>query len=318
MSITRRDAVASLLLAAALPSRLRAQETHPLALGRPHTDFIQSQLAPSRVLGASNSQPGVTGTPLSYDAKGTRAVTVVFRFPANWSMTRPHYVNSDQEFLVLDGELEINGERYRSGDYAYLPAGFAHQSRSSGPGATLINFYEGEHLAFYEPTPAGMYKPEKLIRRLATEDMRWTRARDLALTSLGPDVRQKLLRHDPATGECTWLVEVAADRVGQREPQRSKVVHAAVEESFVLSGEVATPRGTMRRGAYVWRAPGQPRGPYGSRTGYQLLIRSKGGALATTASGSPEAPAWGANYDPQITASMRSFAFGTPDPAARY
>ncbi|MEY3136421.1 MAG: hypothetical protein RL580_153, partial [Pseudomonadota bacterium] len=63
MHITRRDAVAGLLLAAALPPRLHAQEAHPLALGRPHTDFIQSQLAPSRVLGASNSQPGVTGTP---------------------------------------------------------------------------------------------------------------------------------------------------------------------------------------------------------------------------------------------------------------
>jgi hypothetical protein len=318
MHITRRDAVASLLLAAALPPRLRAEEAQPLALGRPHTDFIPSQLAPSRVLGASNSQPGVTGTPLSYDAKGTRAVTVVFRFPANWSMTRPHYVNSDQEFLVLDGELEINGERYRTGDYAYLPAGFAHQSRSSGPGATLINFYEGEHLAFYEPTPAGMYKPEKLIRRLATKNMRWTRAKDMALTSLGPNVRQKLLRHDAATGEHTWLVEVAADPAGQREPQRSKVIHAAVEESFVLRGEVATPRGTMRSGAYVWRAPGQPRGPYGSRTGYQLLIRSKGGALATTISGAMENVTWSAPYEPQISAAMRNFAFGTIDPNKPY
>ena len=318
MHITRRDAVAGLLLAAALPSRTRAQEAHPLALGRPHTDFIQSQLAPSRVLGATNSQPGVTGTPLSYDAKGTRAVTVVFRFPANWSMTRPHYVNSDQEFFVLDGELEINGERYRAGDYAYLPAGYAHQSRSSGPGATLLNFYEGEHLAFYEPTPTGMYKSEKLIRRLATTEMRWTRAKDLALTSLGTDVRHKLLRHDPDTDEHTWLVEVAADPAGRREPQRPKVVHSAVEESFVLQGEVATPRGTVRSGAYVWRAPGQARGPYGSRTGYQLLLRSKGGALATTASGSAEAPAWNASYDPQIAASMRAFAFAPLDPTKRF
>ena len=318
MHITRRDAVAGLLLAAALPSRLRAQEVHPLALGRPHTDFIQSQLAPSRVLGASNSQPGVTGTPLSYDAKGTRAVTVVFRFPANWSMTRPHYVNSDQEFLVLDGELEINGERYRAGDYAYLPAGFAHQSRSSAPGATLINFYEGEHLAFYEPTPAGMYKPEKLIRRLATSEMRWARAKDLALTSLGSEVRQKLLRDDPGTGERTWLIQVAADPMGRDEPRRPKIVHKAVEESFLLSGEVATPRGIMQSGAYVWRAPGQTRGPYGSRTGYQLLMRRKGGALATTPSGAPESPAWQATYDPQISSSMRSFAFAPLDSGKRY
>lgn len=318
MHITRRDAVTSLLLAAALPPRLRAEEPYPLALGRPHTDFIQSQLAPSRVLGASNSQPGVTGTPLSYDAKGTRAVTVVFRFPANWSMTRPHYVNSDQEFFVLEGELEINGERYRTGDYAYLPAGFAHQSRSSGPGATLLNFYEGEHLAFYEPTPAGMYLPEKLIRKQVTEDLPWQPARDLSFNSLGPEVQEKRLRHDASTGESTWLIEVAADSAEAAGSLRPVVAHAVVEEMYVLQGEIATPRGTMSSGAYTWRAPGMPRGPWASRTGHRLLVRSRRGALATKRSAEAAPVVWDAPYDPVIPENMRSFAFGARDPATRY
>jgi len=159
-------------------------------LGRPHIDFIQSQLAPSRVLGATNSQPGVSGTPLSHDSKKTRAVTVVFHFPPNWSMTQPHYVNSDQEFFVLDGELEINGTLYRRGDYAYLPAGLAHTCRSSGPGATLLNFYEGEHLAFYEPTPAGMYLPEKFTRKLVADEQPWQASREPAFATLRLRVRE--------------------------------------------------------------------------------------------------------------------------------
>ena len=317
MIINRREALAGLMAAAAVRP-LQAQDGHPLALGRPHIDFIHSQLAPSRVLGASNSQPGVTGTPLSYDAKGTRAVTVIFRFPQNWSMTRPHYVNSDQEFYVLDGELEINGTLYRRGDYAYLPAGLAHQSRSSGPGATLLNFYEGEHLAFYEPTPAGMYLPEKLIRKLASEELPWQRSRDPAFATLGPGVNEKRLRHDPATGESTWLIDVEADDAADSGPLRPVVRHEAVEEIYVLRGDIATPRGVMSAGAYTWRAPGQPRGPWGSRTGYQLLVRSRRGALATKRADDAVRVVWNAPYDPVIPENMRSFALGTLDPAKLY
>jgi len=317
MNINRREATLGLVaLAGARP--LAAQVEHPFALGRPHIDFIQSQLVPSRVLGASNSPPGVTGTPLSYDAQGTKAVTVIFRFPKDWSMTRPHYVNSDQEFYVLEGELEINGTRYLRGDYAYLPAGLAHQSRSSGPGATLLNFYEGEHLAFYEPTPAGMYRPDKLIRKQVADELPWQRSRDPAFATLGPGVREKRLRHDPATGESTWLIEVGADTAEATDPLRPVVTHAVVEEMYVLQGVIATPRGTMTSGAYTWRAPGQPRGPWGSRTGYRLLVRSRRGALATTLSSEPAPVRWDAVYDPLIPQNMRNFAFGQRDRATIY
>jgi len=296
-----------------------AEVAYPgLALGRPHTDFIQSQVAPGRVLGANNSQPGVEGSALSYDAGGTRAVTVLFRYPPGWLFDRPHYVNSDQEFLVLEGRVEFDGIVYESGDYAYLPAGQHHRSMSSPSGATLLNFYEGEHLAKYEETPAGLYEPGKLIERRASRAMPWTSVKDAGLAALGRNVRSRVLRSDPTTGEGTWLVKVDADGAAAHPLLRPTATHAAVEEMYVLEGRIASPRGTLSSGGYVWRAPGVARGPYGTTTGYVALLRSKGGALRTTLSKHPAEVLWNAPYDPVIAEPMRAFAFSTFDPAKRY
>jgi quercetin dioxygenase-like cupin family protein len=317
--LSRRTALA-LTAAATLPTKtLRAQDTPAplLALGRPHTDFIQSQVAPGRVLGDNNSQPGVEGIPLSYNAKGDKSVTVLFRYPANWSMPRAHFVNSDQEFFVLEGSLDFDGTIYKAGDYAYLPAGYMHNVMSSKTGALTVNFYEGEHLAFYEDAPAGMYKPDRLIKKRLADDIPWHKATHDNLTSMGQNVRFKTLRNDTATGEATWLVTVDADKSTTTSVQRPVAFHASVEEMFVLDGSIATPRGTMTSGAYTWRAPGQPRGPLGSKTGYTVLCRSKGGALKTTF-GSAQNVLWDAPYTPAIAESAKAFAFREFDKARKY
>ena len=233
----------------------------PPALGRLHIDFVQWQVLPSRVLGSNNSLPGVKGTPLSYDAQGTRAVSVVFEFPAGWLMEKAHYVNSDQEFLVLSGELQFDDTVYGPGDYAYIPAGFPHKLLRSQPGATVLNFYEGEHLAFYSDAPPGMYQPRKLIRKIAA----------------GPYRGRKLLRRDHDNGEETWLVRVPAATARQLRSRGVSTQQDFVQEMFVLDGDVATPRGIMRAGAYSWHAPNTAIGPQVTTSGYTALLRSKGG-----------------------------------------
>jgi quercetin dioxygenase-like cupin family protein len=317
--LSRRTALA-LSAAATLPLKtLRAEDARAplLALGRPHTDFIQSQVAPGRVLGDNNSQPGVEGIPLSYNAKGDKSVTVLFRYPANWSMPRAHYVNSDQEFFVLEGSLDFDGTIYKAGDYAYLPAGYMHNVMASKTGALTVNFYEGEHLAFYEDAPAGMYKPDRLIKKLVANDMAWRTATQESHTSMGQGVHFKTLRNDATTGEATWLVKVEADKSTSKSLMRTVAVHAAVEEMLVLEGSIATPRGVMTSGAYSWRAPGQPRGPFGSKTGYTALCRSKGGALKTTL-GPAQNVVWDAPYNPTIAEATKAFAFREFDKARKY
>ena len=286
-----------------------------IALGRVHTDFVHSQWVPARVLNANNSQPGVSGAPLSYDAKGTRAVSVLFRYPPGWSMLRPHYVNSDQEFLILDGSLEIDAVQYGVGDYAYLPAGMQHDAMRSPSGALVLNFYEGEHLAFYEPTPAGMFVRNRLIPRIATAGMPWSAADDLLARSLGRRVKEKILRRDPISGECTRLVQAAADRPGAT-LDRPIVVHEAVEEMFVIEGEVSTSHGTMYRGAYAWRAAGTARGPFASKTGFVALIRTKGGHAGTRIL-DRRPVVWDSPLDPDVPPAMRDYARPpTNDPGA--
>lgn len=285
-------------------SPVRAAEP-PLGLGRPHTDFVQSQLAPGRVLGDNNSQPGVEGIALSYDAKGTRAVTVIFKYPKGWKMPRRHYVNSDQEFYVLDGSLEFDGVVYRKGDYAYLPAGYMHNVMKSDTGAAIINFYEGEHLAFYEDAPAGMYKPEKLIKHLSSDSLKWQPSTKNTNLSLGKEPIMKVLRQDAEKRESTWIQKVAADDATAK---RQGAFHECVEEMFLLEGEVATPQGLMRPGAYAWRAPGQQRGPFGSRTGWTALFRTKGGSAKTALTVSAEPIKWNAPYAPNIPEAQKAWA----------
>lgn len=315
----RRDALALMAAGMTFATRAPAQEqsANATAIGRFHTDFVQSQVAPGRVLGDNNSQPGVKGDALSYNAKGDKAVTVIFRYPANWTMPKPHYVNSDQEFYILEGSVNFDGTIYHAGDYAYLPAGYHHGLMKSDTGCTMLNFYEGEHLAFYEPTPEGMYKADKLIKKIETGKLKWKAAKGAAFATLGAKPQIKVLRTDKATGETTYLVKVAADPA-DKALSRHSATHRAVEEMYVLDGEISSPRGTLKTGAYVWRAPGLPRGPLGSKSGYVALVRSKGGALATTVSDQKSPVIWDAPYAPVIADNARTFAFKTYDPNQKY
>ena len=305
LNLSRRAALVGVAASSVASVRAESPGYPGLALGRPHTDFVQSQVAPSRVLTEINSQPGVDGATVSYDAKGTRAVTVIFRYPKGWTFERAHYVNSDEEFYVLDGSVTFDGVTYMPGDYAYLPAGHPHEHMESKDGAVLLNFYEGEHKAFYEPTPPGMYKPASLIKHRAGAAMSWAAGMAEDVAAWGKSAKRKLLRNDPASGESTWLLKVGPDAPTTR---RRIATHTAVEEIFLLDGQIATPRGVMLPGAYAWRAPGTPLGPLGTPTGFVALYRSKGGAPKSTYSKAPEPVIWNAAYEPLLADAQKAWA----------
>ncbi len=292
--------LAAALLTVSAPALSAAADICPpsqeLGLGRPHIDFVQWQALTGRVLGPTNSLPGVMATAMSYDAKGTRAVTVMFEFPAGWVMDKPHYLNSDQEFLVLSGDIEFDGVVYGAGDYAYLPAGYAHRVLRSNGGARVLNFYEGEHLAFYADAPPGMYQPRKLIRRIETSKLRWKSSRD--------GTQRKLLRRDRASGEETWLVK-AAPTTTAASWRGTPILKSSVEEFFLLEGELSTPQGLMKSGAYAWRAPNTAVGPARSGTGYQAILRSKGGAPGGRAAAESIELTADAPYAPCITETLK-------------
>jgi hypothetical protein len=230
-------------------------------------------------------------------------------------MLRPHYVNSDQEFLILDGSLEIDAVQYGVGDYAYLPAGMQHDAMRSPVGRLGSEFLRGRTLGVLRTHPRRHVRSKSIDPRIATAGMPWSAADDLLARSLGRRVKEKILRRDPISGECTRLVQAAADRPGAT-LARSIVVHEAVEEMFVIEGEVSTSHGTMYRGAYAWRAAGTARGPFASKTGFVALIRTKGGHAGTRIL-DRRPVVWDSPLDPDVPPAMRDYARPpTNDPGA--
>lgn len=292
-----------------------APSNYPMALGRPHTDYVYMQLAPGRVLGETNSQPGAWAGTSSYDAKGTRATSGIFRYDAGWKFPKPHYVNSDQEIFVLDGTITFDGVDYTAGSYAYLPAGKHHDLMETKNGATVLNFYEGEHIAHYDAAPAGMYKPAKLVEKIDTAKAKWTKGTADDVAAWGKGVQRITLRTDKETGESTWLLKVPADA---KDVKRKLATHAVVEEVFIIEGDIVTPLGTMNSGGYAWRVPGTEIGPFGTKSGFVALFRSKGGKQKTTWSKDAKPVVWDAPYKPNLDKGQQAWAFKEFDKSKRW
>jgi hypothetical protein len=324
MKTTRRNVMGMLAATAAsgFVKPAMAQEKRPkipggpgrVSTGRPQTDFIYAQIGPGHILTPENSRPGVFGSTLSYDM-GLAAVSVVMRYPKGWVLDRPHFNDSDEEFYVLEGSLTIDGVEYTTGSYAYLPAGMQRLNMHSIGGGTVLTCYGGQHLNFYEEAPAGMYDPNRLIRHIETDKLKWKKPENPELENFTGGALRKTLRVDPVTGDTTWLLKVRADDP-RKVTERRVAIHSAVDEILVLEGQISSPHGIMGTGAYAWRLPGAVVGPLGTKTGFTAICRSKGGPLGTTWSENEQPIAWNAPYNPDIPDMLREAAF-KPFPATQ-
>lgn len=277
-----------------------------MAQGRPHTEFIQVQTVPAHALLSAASKPFTLGKPLSYDSKGNRAVTQTVQFPPKWTHNGEHYIDSEEEFFVVSGQLIVDGEVFNAGSYATFPAGLIRKSQASPQGALVLFCFDGPHRAVYDAPSADLYEAGSIVGPIATPELPWHTGSDEDKLAWGDSAQRILLRREETNGEETWLLHVPSDAP---DLSRSPVIHDNVEEMFVLSGEVSTPRGTLTAGGYVWRVPGRISGPSGTRTGFTAFMRSKGGALNTRLIGSSVPVNWAAQYNPDIAAGHRDWAF---------
>ena len=90
----------------------------------------------------------------------------------------------------------------------------------------------------------------------------------------GPGVTQRILSHDPESGDVTRLLRFEAG-VETTEP----IVHDFWEEVWILEGELVDlgKRQTFTAGMYACRPPGMIHGPYRVPTGCVTLELRYGG-----------------------------------------
>ena len=69
---------------------------------------------PARILDPDNSRPGVFAQTMNFDF-GSRAITVMMRYPKNWVLDKYHFLDSDEALFVLDGSFSVNGIEYTIG-----------------------------------------------------------------------------------------------------------------------------------------------------------------------------------------------------------
>jgi quercetin dioxygenase-like cupin family protein len=285
-------------------------------MARPHIEFIQSQVLPWKTLGAGSSRPGALAKALSYDPD-TKAVSVVMRYPPGWTLPDAHYLDSDEEFYVLDGELWVGNVKYAKGDYAYLPAGMPRPGMRSDLGADVMTYHEGPHRTVLGEAPLGLYDPARLIAKIESTRMAWGDPSDPVVAATATGAGRKLLRQDAATGERTWLLRFGPDDPNKMTHGRTET-HPVVEEVFLMEGEISMPMGTLKPGAYFWRPADIPHGPVGTLKGLLGIFRCKGGPLTTKWSDEEMPIDWHPAYAPYLPPEMAALKSATYDPALRY
>ena len=218
-------------------------------MARPHIEFIQSQALPWREDHWNGRFDGAAVKVLSEDDV-TGAASTLVRYPAGWSRNGAEYLNADEELLVLDGAMEINGVRYTELCYAHLPAGHTRRSASSENGCVAITFVSES-----PETTAGQGPDDDEERLVEKVDTLGSKV-DTSLRELGVDVddgdgmldgfkafSRILYREDPHTHDQTWMLSAPP-------LWRNDVIeiHPVVEEMYLVTGDLAGDTGLMKAG----------------------------------------------------------------------
>ena len=260
-------------------------------MARPWIEYVQSQNLPWVAGDLWSVRPGIEAKTLSLD-DDNGAASLLIKYPPGWRLDQDGALSVDEEFLVLEGELSIGQQTYRDKSYAHLPAGYGRGPMTSASGAIVLTFISGRP----SPTQPAPYDRARLVENLDAFAVPYT---GNFHPEFPPGAGRKTLYEDPITHDQSWILGTMPMRWAQRAE-----VHPVVEEMYLLSGESHGNRGVMRPGAYFWRPPQIPHGPYGTLTGNLYFFRTKGGPLSTQYVDGGRPFRWWPEYDPALPDSM--------------
>ena len=264
---------------------------------RPHIEFIQTQMLDWE---RSNINSSALVKNLSFD-NSNGASTNIIRYPENFEANTSHYLECDEEFLILSGRILINENSYAKGDYAFFPSGYSRRKIKCEEQTDILTYYEGRNKPIFSKEIQNI-DHSRLVVKLETIKADWGKATDPKIAALG--VKRLELRSDPINGEKTWLLDISPNMMDSEYDK--KEIHPVVEEVFVISGEMHLPMGVLKKGAYFWRPPNISHGPVGTRKGATGIFRSKGGPLKTEWSKETYQVIWSAKYAPILPKGLLS------------
>ena len=286
-----------------------------MTLDRPHIEFIQAQMLPWGKIGEAFARPDAEYKMLSRDPEDG-ACTALMRYPQGWSREGPEHIDADEEFYVLEGALHMDDRVYPADSYAFLPAGWTRRSMAAPEGCVVLAFYNREPTLIAGEGRISERDQQRVIPFIDAAAMEWDMTlNDPNLRHLG--ISRKNLRTDPFSGERTFLSLIlpqSAPPTGEG-PQEA---HPIVEEAYVISGSLTGPNGTMYPGAYFWRPPEIPHGPFGARWGCVSLIRFVGGKHVNKWTAEHAPFSYATPYKPILPDELADLASASWTPPATY
>ncbi len=276
-------------------------------MARPHIEFIQAQCldwAP---------EPNVAGAwrKLLSEDEETGALSLLQKLDPDFNFAQARPIAAGEEFYVLAGSYYLNGYEYSAGCYGFFPAGHERRDCYSPRGAVLLRFFDAAPgPAEDDPMTAERAHDRPAIPFVDAYRLVWDRSTlDYRLASLLP--ARKILRIDPVSGQKTFLFMTAPQThpINWAGPLES---HPTPEEAFLIAGDLTGPQGTMQAGAYFWRPPHIPHGPFGSRAGSLSLIRFVGGVHENIWSEDVEPFSYARPYRPILPESLKDCARALP------
>ncbi len=145
---------------------------------RPEALALDADLAWRRVP-MPGAELGLDLVPLAADGE---AFTIVGRFPAGFARLAPGGYLAAEDFVVLDGHLEIEGVRYGPGTLTHVPARYLRSRMLAPQGCTVLAWFGG---------PAIFREPDELAPGSAEPIRSW----DLGALADGEELR---------TADATW------------------------------------------------------------------------------------------------------------------
>lgn len=73
----------------------------------------------------------------------TGAITLLVRFPAGWERAEAGSYAAAEEIYLLEGSLEMNGQRHGAGTWLRVPPGAARHDTSTPDGALALARFDG-------------------------------------------------------------------------------------------------------------------------------------------------------------------------------
>ena len=180
----------------------------------PYPAFIQAE----ELDGAFHAGlPGTRAKGLSGDAR-TGRFSALLLLPEQWRWNTGAAPGKSVEIYVLAGEVMLGDLALRPGNYAWLPPGSTGLSMSSLGGAELLYFLDDAAPDAVIQTPLFMSRDVVPWQPL-TED------------AMDAGLQVKELRHDPGSGQRTFLLKVEPGATQRWQKASAK------EEGFLLSGD---------------------------------------------------------------------------------